>query len=181
MTGFLNDNRFIYAKPLSDGMFLPRTATCAGLRCSTYHQGQPSTKRTPGCANCLKHTHYTNQCPNNKRCKVCKQLQEGHTPGAGEREFYTKPSQKVIPFVGQDNSLSNFFPCDINVFGVMHKSAEHPFQYVNAMRSSSIPRATAIQAAKSALEANKIGKLVTLSPSFTSNQIEFMSEILNAY
>ena len=153
MTGFLNGNRFIYVKPLSDGMFLPRTATCAGLRCSIYHQGQPSTKRTPRCTNCWEHTHYTNQCPNNKRCKVCKQ--EGHTPGAGECEFFTEPSHKVIPFVGQDNCLSNFFPCDINVFGVMHKSAEHAFQYVKAMRSGDIPRATAIQAAKSALDAKK--------------------------
>ena len=178
MTGFLNGNRFIYVKPLSDGMFLPRTATCAGLRCSIYHQGQPSTKRTPRCTNCWEHTHYTNQCPNNKRCKGFKQ--EGHTPGAGECEFFTEPSHKVIPFVGQDNCLSNFFPCDINVFGVMHKSAEHAFQYVKAMRSGDIPRATAIQAAKSALDAKKIGKLVTPSPSFTSNQIELMSEILNA-
>lgn len=49
MTGILNGNRFIYAKSLAEGTFLPRTATCAGLRCFIYHYGQPSAKRTPRC------------------------------------------------------------------------------------------------------------------------------------
>lgn len=47
MTSILNGNRFIYVKALDEGVFLPRTSTCAGLRCSIYHHGQPSTKHNP--------------------------------------------------------------------------------------------------------------------------------------
>lgn len=34
MTSILNGNRFIYVKALDEGVFLSRTSTCAGLRCS---------------------------------------------------------------------------------------------------------------------------------------------------
>lgn len=178
MTGILNGNRFIYVKELDEGVFLPRTSICAGLRCFIYHYGQPSTKRTPRCMNCWEESHYTKECPNNKRCKVCSS--EGHEPGDAECEYYTEVVPSIIPFAGQDNCLSNFFPCDLQVFGVNHKSAEHAFQYVKAMRSGDIPRASAIQVAKSALDAKKIGKYVMQSPSFSTNQIQIMTEIIQA-
>ena len=52
MTGVLNGNRFLYIKQLPEGMFLPRTSHCAGLRCQIYHYGQPKIKRSPLCTNC---------------------------------------------------------------------------------------------------------------------------------
>ena len=128
--------------------------------------------------NCWEESHYTKECPNKKRCKVCKS--EGHEPGNCECEYYTETASDVIPFAGQDNCLSNFFPCDLKLFGVNHKSAEHAFQYVKAMRSGDLPRASAIQVAKSALDAKKIGKLVVPSPSFSTNQIQIMTEIIKA-
>lgn len=181
MTGILNGNRFIYAKSLAEGTFLPRTATCAGLRCFIYHYGQPSAKRTPRCTNCWEEHHFSKDCPNPKRCKVCKS--EGHMPGDKEYkecEFFSQDETNVIAFAGQDNCLSNFYPCNINVFGVSHRSAEHAFQYVKAMRSGDIPKATAIQSAKSALDAKKIGKFITSSTSFTDNQVALMTEIIEA-
>lgn len=101
-------------------------------------------------------------------------------PGDKECEFFSRDETNVIAFAGQDNCLSNFDPCDINVFGVRHRSAEHAFRYVKAMRSGDIPRATAIQSAKSALDAKKIGKLITSSNSFTDNQVALMTEIIEA-
>uniref|UniRef100_K1Q4V6 Protein sidekick-2 n=1 Tax=Magallana gigas TaxID=29159 RepID=K1Q4V6_MAGGI len=76
--------------------------------------------------------------------------------------------------------LSNFYPCELNVFGISHKSAEHAFQYIKAMRSGDIPRATSIQSAATALDAKKIGKLIIPSPSFTEKRIAIMTEILEA-
>ena len=178
MTSILNGNRFIYIKALNEGVFLPRTSVCAGLRCSIYHYGQPSTRRTPRCMNCWEESHYTKECPNKKRCKVCKS--EGHEPGNCECEYYTEATSDVIPFAGSDNCLSNFFPCDLKLFGVNHRSAEHAFQYVKAMRSGDLPRASAIQVAKSALDAKKIGKQVVPSPSFSTNQTQIMTEIIKA-
>lgn len=105
MTGILNGNRFIYAKSLAEGTFLPRTATCAGLRCFIYHYGQPSAKRTPRCTNCWEEHHFSKDCPNPKRCKVCKS--EGHMPGDKECEFFSQDKTNVIAFAGQDNCESN--------------------------------------------------------------------------
>lgn len=48
------------------------------------------------------------------------------------------------------------------------------------MRSGDVPRASAIQSAKSALEAKKIGNLVTPSPMFATEQVSLMTEIIEA-
>ena len=48
------------------------------------------------------------------------------------------------------------------------------------MRSGDVPRATEIKSAKSALDAKKIGNMVTPSPSFTDNQFTLMTEIIEA-
>lgn len=99
-------------------------------------------------------------------------------PGYHECKYFSQEKPNVIAFAGQDNCLSNFYPCDINVFGVSHKSAEHAFQCVKAMCSGNIPRATAIQSAKSALDAKQIGISITTSTSFTENQVALMTEII---
>ena len=63
------------------------------------------------------------------------------------------------------------------LFGLKHRSAEHAYQYVKAKRSGDISRATEIQ---SALDAKKIGNMVTPSPSFTDNPVSLMTEIIEA-
>ena len=174
MTGIPNGNRFTYAKALPQGTFLPRSSNCAGLKCFIYYYGQPSNKRTPYCTQCWEDSHIKRDCPNNPRCKVCKA--EGHKPGDPECKHFTEPLANVVPFAGESNCLSNFYPCEINIFGLKHRSAEHAYQYVKAMRSGDIPRATEIQSAKSALDAKKIGNMVAPSPSFTDNQVTLMTE-----
>lgn len=109
---------------------------------------------------------------------MCKE--EGHTPGDPACEHFTEPAANVVPFSGEKNCLSNFFPCDITIFGHNHISAEHAYQYVKAMRSGDLPRASASQSAKSALEAKMIGNLVTPSPAFATEQVSLMTEIIEA-
>ena len=99
MIGILNGNRFIYAKALPQGTFLPRSSNCAGLKCFIYHYGQPSNKRTPYCTQCWEDSHIKRDCPNNPRCKVCKA--EGHKPGDPECKHFTEPLANVIPFAGE--------------------------------------------------------------------------------
>ena len=178
MTSILNGNRFIYASALPEGKFLPRTCRCAGLLCFIYHFGQPSNKRQLQCNNCWETTHRSQDCPNNPRCKVCNK--EGHSPGDEACEHYTEPSFKVVPFAGASDVLSNFYPCEVKVFGTVHKSAEHAYQYVKAVRGGDIPKAQEIQSAHSAFAAKQIGKRISSSPSFESKKIELMTEIIEA-
>ena len=178
MTGILNGNRFIYVKQFEEGKFLPRTSHCAGLRCFIYHFGQPKVNRTTLCTNCWETTHYKSNCENESRCKVCKQT--GHEPGDAECEAFLEHSSHINVLVGKDNVLSNFYASPINIFGVTHKSAEHAVQYVKAMRSGDVPRATAVQEASTALDARKIGNQVVPSPSFTEQRETLMREIIEA-
>ena len=178
MTEILNGNRFLYIKPLKEGEYLPRSCTCAGITCSLYHKGQPSLKRTPKCTKCWSTDHFTYQCEGDKCCKVCKK--PGHLPGEKTCEYYTDEDPTIIPFSGKDNTLSKFYPADIKVFGIQHKSSEHAYQYVKAMRSGDVPRATAIQEAPSALDAKLIGNKVLASENFINSQYDIMKEIVEA-
>ena len=126
MTSVLNGNRFIYIEPLPEGKFLPKVSYCAGLRCNIYHWGQPKHKRNTVCRRCWKDDHATYECKNEETCKVCKQ--SGHNPGDADCEFYAKKQPNIVPCVGKDNPLSNFFACDLKVFGEKHVSAEHAYQ-----------------------------------------------------
>ena len=178
MTEVLNGNRFVYVKPLKTGEFIPRSCVCAGIKCLIYHKGQPSFKRSPKCTKCWSNEHFTYQCDSEQCCKACKT--PGHTPGDEACDVYTEADPNIIAFSGQDNILSNFHLNEITVFGVEHKSSEHAYQYVKAMRSGDLPRATAIQAAPTALDAKQIGKNVLASQQFIDSQYNVMKEIVEA-
>jgi predicted NAD-dependent protein-ADP-ribosyltransferase YbiA (DUF1768 family) len=66
----------------------------------------------------------------------------------------------VIAFHGKDYPCSNFFPCEVKVFGENHASAEHAYQLTKAIQSGDITSAEKIRKAKTALDAKKIGKRV---------------------
>lgn len=178
MTEILNGNRFVYVKPFKEGEFLPRSCVCAGIQCLLFHKGQPSLKRSPRCTKCWSNEHFTNQCDSVQCCKACKK--PGHNPGDEKCELYTEADPNIIPFSGKDDILSNFHLNDIKVFGVEHKSSEHAYQYVKAVRSGDIPRATAIQAAPTALDAKQIGNNILASQHFIDSQYNIMKEIVEA-
>ena len=178
MTDIANGNRFVYVKPLEEKTSLPRHGICAGLPCSIFHKGQPSVKKTPRCNRCWSNDHFTNQCTNNKCCKVCKK--PGHEPGDNDCEFYTEPKTNIVAFNGKNNILSNFYPSEIKVFGVVHKSAEHAYQYTKAMRTGDTVRATMIQEAPTAYDAKMLGNKVATSDQFEDTKVTMMQEILDA-
>ena len=62
---------------------------------------------------------------------VCKT--PGHEPGDPKCSEYEQ-LQNFIALNGQDYVLPNFFPCDLNMYGGDHKSADHAFQYAKAVR-----------------------------------------------
>ena len=105
-------------------------------------------------------------------------LSEDHVPGSELCSGYIKEHTNVVSFNGKDDPLSNFYPCSLEAFGVRHHSAEHAFQYVKALRCGDLPRASAIQAAQTALDAMKIGKQIRISEQFEAKQLDVMEEII---
>lgn len=178
MTEILNGNRFMYIKPLSAGTFLPRSSFCAGLKCAIIHKGQPISKRSMLCTNCWGDDHLRYQCEYETCCKVCKE--SGHEPGSTQCEKYDGKQKDILAFSGKDEILSNFYPCEINIFGMNHNSAEHAFQYSKAMRSGDVIRAAAIRDATTALDAKRIGSQITVGDQWTNTKKEVMSDILDA-
>lgn len=64
--------------------------------------------------------------------------------------------ESVAAFNGENNILSNFYPCDLNVFEVQHKSARHAFHYAKSLRCGDLKAAKSIYEAKDALPAKLI-------------------------
>lgn len=45
-----------------------------------------------------------------------------------------KSCKHIAPFSGSQDVLSNFYPCELHIYGVKHKSGEHAFQFTKAIR-----------------------------------------------
>lgn len=127
------------------------------------------------CTNCWDTDHARNKCKNNPKCKVC--LEQDHSPGDPKCKFY-EPQQHVIAFNGEDNVLSNFFPCEINLYGVCHKSAEHAFQYAKAMQCGDLDAAKTILTAEDALSAKRLSDKVRINDQWSTTCEAVMTEVI---
>ena len=47
----------------------------------------------------------------------------------------TSEAVQIVVCQGKSNPLSSFYPCDLKVFGVHHKSADHAYQLTKAIRA----------------------------------------------
>ncbi|XP_062569142.1 uncharacterized protein LOC134231225 [Saccostrea cucullata] len=177
MTNVLNGNRFLYIEPLEQNKALPRFSYCAGLRCKIFHRGQNFEKPPITCTNCWETGHSFKLCQNNPRCSACKDA--GHKPGSDLCPQYIEDNSKEVEaFDGQENVISNFFACDLKVFGETFNSAEQAFQVTKAVRAGDLMAAEKIRAAKSALECKQIGKSVQASGSWQQDAPKIMEEIV---
>lgn len=178
MTNVLNGNRFLYISPLPNNASLPRNTTCAKLKCRIYHQNQTPENPKIQCFNCWENGHQKQQCKNVKVCRVCRE--PGHSPGTPECQHYEESPDNVVIFQGKGNPLSNFFQCDLHVFGEHHKSAEHAYQLTKAIRASDLGAAQKVREAETALEAKRIGHTVTDPPGWSDDKETVMEEIVTA-
>lgn len=175
MTSILNGTRFMFVEPLADGKYLPRINHCAGVQCKVFHYGQPKKTENLICTNCWKTNHTRSRCTSETCCKVCKQ--PGHTPGDKTCPHY-EPQKLLTPFCGEEDVLSNFFPCELDFCGIKHKSAEHAFQYTKAVRCGDLESANIIKDATDALSALRHGKKIKTNEQWESTKTAVMEEIL---
>lgn len=176
MTSVLNGNRFLYIAPLNNKS-LPRNVTCAGLKCRLFHYGQVTNSPKLQCYNCWEFGHRAQQCNSEKACRVCRK--PGHEPGSTDCEHY-KETENVVAFQGKENPISNFFPCDIKVFGEHHQSAEHAYQLTKAIRAGNLDAAEKVRHAPTALEAKKIGNSIKDPEGWGEQKLDIMEEIVTA-
>lgn len=175
MTSVLNGNRFLNIAPLIN-KFLPRNVTCAGLKCRLYHCGEATNFPKSQCFNCWKSGHRDHQCTSEKLCRVCHG--PGHEPGSEDCQHF-KQTANVVAFQGKDNPISNFFPCEIKVFGEEHRLAEHAYQLTKALRAGNLYAAEKVRNAPTALDAKKVGT-VKDPEGWNDQKLGLMEEILFA-
>uniref|UniRef100_A0A8W8IRP6 NADAR domain-containing protein n=1 Tax=Magallana gigas TaxID=29159 RepID=A0A8W8IRP6_MAGGI len=87
----------------------------------------------------------------------------------------TRPTGSI-----RDNPLSNFFPCDLRVFGEHHKTAEHAYQLTKAIRSGNTDAAQKVRDAETALDAKRIGNSVKDPQGWSDDKETVMEEIVTA-
>ena len=176
LTNFLNGDRIAFAEPFTRP--LPRKTFIGGSNATILHRGQKKWQK-PLCNNCFQEGHFRNECKSDPCCVVCKV--PGHKPGNAICVGTAKQQHKnVVPFQGFEDPLSNYYPCELKVFGVEVKSAEHGYQYSKAIQSGHDDVANHILSAKTALQAKRIASSLPFNPNWESVKEEQMSQVLTA-
>ena len=161
--------------PLPEGHHLPRNNTCAGLSCQIFHFGQPKFSRNLLCTKCWGTDHTRSRWRNEQCCKTCQK--PGHEPGDKQCGFF-EVQKNITVFSGADDILSNFYRCEIDLFGMKHKSAEHAFQHAKALRCGDLEAANDIKEANGTVTALRIGNKIKNNEQWLSTKDSVMEEVL---
>ena len=126
LTNFKNGDRFVFVKaPVWP--LLPKVAHIADVHCKVYHDGQFK-----------------------PHCSVCNVA--GHRDGDADCQARNQ-GPKIIPFRSQNSIFSNFYMCELSVFGKTSvfvedypcryeaSSAEHAYQWKKAIHADMKPLA----------------------------------------
>ena len=176
LSEWLNGDRICYVDKLSTP--LPRTAFIGDTKARIFHDGQVSPVDML-CTRCFSTEHFRSRCTNPPCCNRCRK--PGHNPGDSNCEASLEEAQQdIVPIQGKDNILSNFYECDIKVFGTTMKSAEHAYQYSKAIRRGDPEQAKKIMDARSASEAKYQARFLKHSATWKSEKEEVMREVLAA-
>ena len=176
LTEWLNGDRVVFVQHFDEP--LPRRAWIGDTGVRIFHRDQPnvSTKR---CTNCHQDGHFRKQCTNPPSCIVCKQ--ENHFPGDKSCSGSAKQQHKqVTTFAGKTDVLSNFYPCEVRVFGMVHKSAEHAYQFAKATQVGKDKVAERIFEAQTAFQAKTEASYLPFNPHWEDHKVKVMQDILSA-
>ena len=133
---------------------LPVTATVDGCEINIHHDSQ-------------------------RVCFVCGR--PGHRQGNPDCPAYLScDNEDVIAFQGQNDTLSNFYSCQLSIYGKQFKSSEHAYQWKKAQELGYDRLAKKIYFAKHAGEAKRLAKDITpeKSEEWERQRVDVMRQIL---
>ena len=176
LTDWLNGERIVFVDSFDDP--LPRKTWIGDTSVRIFHRDQPSPSNKY-CTNCHQDGHYRKQCTSEPCCIVCKG--KNHGPGDKECSGTAKQQLKhVTAFAGKADPLSNFYPCEIKVFGMSHRSSEHAYQYSKAIQTGKDKIAERILEAKSAYQAKVEASFLPFNPNWIDEKEKVMEQVLRA-
>lgn len=74
--------------------------------------------------------------------------------------------------------MSSFYTCELDIYGVKHKSAEHAFHYIKAIRRGDLDAASKITDAEDALSAMRLRKKFKTNEQWNATKEAVMEEII---
>lgn len=175
LTEILNGARIVYVKPFPN--HLPRDITIAGVSAKLYYHGQVTPTRPMLCTQCFKTDHTKSKCTSDKLCIKCKKPDHSVNNTTCDAEA-KQPHKSVTAFQGSNDVLSNFYPCDINIHGILAKSAEHAYQYTKCIRRGKLDIAKKVMNAENALAAKKLSRELPYDSKWNDQKAEVMYDII---
>ena len=97
---------------------------------------------------------------------------------SGQNLKLTQFSDKIIRFKGAHDPLSNFFPFNLQINGVIWPSVEHRYQYDKAIFFDQLELAEEIFNSPTALHAKKLSKSLPKSHSWDKTKLSVMKDLL---
>lgn len=156
---------------------LPRFVKIGTTAARIFHEGQSTAPKL--CTKCFSKEHTRGQCKEQQACRRCRK--PGHEPGDARCEAsVSTPLQSTTAFSGKKDELSNFFPCEINIYGKHCKSAEHAYQYAKAVHQGQLQAAEEILQAPDAYQAKAQARSLQYSKEWQNTKQQVMKEILAA-
>lgn len=176
LSEWLNGDRICFADTFNPP--LPRSIFIGDTKVRIFHDGQESPTEKL-CTNCFSTEHFRGRCTNAACCNRCRK--PGHNPGDLICEASLQEAQgDVQPVQGKDDILSNFYPCQFNIFGIQAQSSEHAYQYTKAVRRGEIDQAKKICESRNASEAKYQSRFLKPSTTWKSERDEAMRQVLEA-
>ena len=89
-------------------------------------------------------------------------------------------SQECNCLCWKERHFEQFLSCDIKLYGMLHKSAEHAYQYKKAIQTENDKVAERILEAKTAFQAKVEASFLPYNPNWTDKKEKGMQEVLSA-
>lgn len=175
LTDILSGSRYVFVKPF--GKDLPRNIRINDSPAKLYYDDQVVPQIPMLCTNCFATTHFKSRCTNVKKCVKCKQPDHS-TNGTECEATLVHPNANVLPFQGENDILSNFYSCTINMHGLVGNSSEHIYQFVHAVRSGDPTITEKMRNAPNAPLAKRYSREIPYSETWEKDKVQVMKEIL---
>ena len=164
----------VYVKPFKN--HIPRDIRINDTLVNIYYKDQVIPKPPMLCTNCFEIDHFKSKCVNDKKCRKCRK--NDHIDDSECEAQLSKPNTNILPFAGDNDILSNFYSCSINMHGFTSNSVEQTYQYVKAMRSSNPNMIERIKSAPNAQLAKRYSREIPYNPYWENEKVDVMKEII---
>ena len=175
LTECYSGDRICYTKPFDKD--IQRIAYIGSNRARVFYEGEPVQKVDMICTNCYSTEHFRSKCTSPSVCKMCRM--PGHKQGDAACDAPRSTAhKKVTVFQGKDDVLSNHYPCEIKCHGIVAKSSEHAYNYVQAIQKGCPEIAANIRDAPTAALAKITAKRLPFDHKWETQKISVMYDIL---